>query len=763
MSNKVLLRLGAGSLPTGWPQISATIEKHGRTIAQTQGSLPNNLELQNLYRRWQFCYVSHYEQSFSILRGNYSEIEIEDTGIAGFSANTFQETNSQLQQCMLDWLASPSFSNINNQLRLKFQEDDEIVIVIEADDEFIRRLPWHFWGVLQDFPQAEVAFSMQTYQQQRVLVKRSQPRILAVLGDSTGIDLAADTEFIRQMRSEVVFLEQPSPVEFSQMLNDPQGWDLLFFAGHGSDQGIGSIQLSPTSSLTLRELSNALRSAIANGLQLAIFNCCSGLGLGADLAGLNMPTVIVMREAIPNHIAQRFLREFLKSFAAGQPLLAAVRDARQQLQVLEQDFPCATWLPVVFWNPTVPLPTCKSLRFRLAAQVWRIVAVAALLTTVGIWIGRGQGYLEPIELAVYDLVINSRWTKESPDPRILVVGVNEADFTKLRQNNPLADRTVAQAIENLRRYQPRAIGLDIYRDQPQGDGQEELQTVLQNREVVSVCKMPGTNSAEFPVVPSPSKVKAQNVGFTNFTVDPDKVVRRQLLGMAVLDQRCASDHALSLRLVLQYLGVAEADETPQGNISVGKHDLPILAGMVGGYRSATSQENLRGYQVLLNYRHSPIVAQQVSLSEVLDNRVPAMAIRDKIVLIGYVAKSTGDDSRTAYRADGDEMAGVLIHAHMVSNVLSYVLDGRRFITAWPELAEQGWIFLWCSIGGIIGGRLRGYHGWIAGGVALGCLGVGCVVWFNWGAVWVPLVPAALGVVIMGSLVAGWRQFNYNKF
>jgi hypothetical protein len=83
MSNKVFLKLGTGSLQTGWPHVIAVLERDGHTIGQVQGSLPNNLELQNLYYRWQFGYAAYYEQSFSTLRGQYSEIEVEDTGIEG--------------------------------------------------------------------------------------------------------------------------------------------------------------------------------------------------------------------------------------------------------------------------------------------------------------------------------------------------------------------------------------------------------------------------------------------------------------------------------------------------------------------------------------------------------------------------------------------------------------------------------------------------------------------------------------------------------
>ena len=119
------------------------------------------------------------------------------------------------------------------------------------------------------------------------------------------------------------------------------------------------IHLNPTESVTLSDLSQAVKAAIGRGLKLAIFNCCSGLGLAASLAAFDLPTAIVMREAIPNRVAQDFLQTFLHSFESGSSLLVAVADARRQLQSIEADFPYATWLPVVFWNPTVEFPTWR--------------------------------------------------------------------------------------------------------------------------------------------------------------------------------------------------------------------------------------------------------------------------------------------------------------------------------------------------------------------------------------------------------------------
>ena len=61
--------------------------------------------------------------------------------------------------------------------------------------------------------------------------------------------------------------------------------------------------------------------------------------------------MIVMREPVPDRVAQEFLKYFLQAFARGDTLYLSVREARERLQGLENQFPCATWLPVICQNP----------------------------------------------------------------------------------------------------------------------------------------------------------------------------------------------------------------------------------------------------------------------------------------------------------------------------------------------------------------------------------------------------------------------------
>jgi hypothetical protein len=43
----------------------------------------------------------------------------------------------------------------------------------------------------------------------------------------------------------------------------------------------------------------------------------------------------------------------LVEFAGGATLYQSVRSGREKLQGLEDQFPCASWLPVIYQNPAI--------------------------------------------------------------------------------------------------------------------------------------------------------------------------------------------------------------------------------------------------------------------------------------------------------------------------------------------------------------------------------------------------------------------------
>lgn len=366
MSKLVVISLGQRDLGTGFPNVTAQLWSEDNPKPEKfTGRIGVDREVSLLYRRWQQLYEACYKR-FRFRRTLEIEIE-EDDETTHFSEEEFRDLSEQLQQQMNVWLERNEFRRIDRQLRSHLDITEEIQVLIETDDDILQRLPWHLWTFFEDFTRAEMALSPPEYQVAgRELPKfsRSGIRILAILGNGAGIDTNGDRKLLENLpnNAETVFLVEPSREELNQQLWDEAGWDILFFAGHSQTEGNwGKIEINPKESLTIAQLRNALKEAIKGGLHLAIFNSCDGLGLARSLGNLHIPQMIVMREPVPDRVAQEFLKHFLETFSQGQSLYSSVRTAREKLQGLEGDFPCASWLPILCQNPAESPKTWKEL------------------------------------------------------------------------------------------------------------------------------------------------------------------------------------------------------------------------------------------------------------------------------------------------------------------------------------------------------------------------------------------------------------------
>jgi len=368
--------------------------------------------------------------------------------------------------------------------------------------------------------------------------------------------------------------------------------------------------------------------------------------------------------------------------------------------------------------------------------------------------------LEPLELGAYDQMVRSR-PPEKTDPRLLVVGVTEEDIQNLG-TWPISDAKMTQLLQKLEQHKPRVIGLDIYRDIPVPPGHSELIKQLQKSDrLVAICKLGDTNSKGVSALKILSR---EQIGFSDLVIDRDGVVRRALLFAGNDGGKCNTKSSFSFQLANKYLSF-EGIESYKVN-SKGKMGLrtvkpspnqqrnvvfPQLDGNAGSYQGA----DMGGYQILLNYRSAEKVAREVSLTEVLNDRVPPEWIRDRIILIGVFASSIDDAFYTPYSAAQTEqhkMPGIVIHAQIVSQIISAILDDRPLPWYWSDWAEALWIWGWALIGGIGAGKLR-HPLWLGLFAALGLVtltGISYNFWLQSG--WIPLVPAALGMLTTGSTV-----------
>lgn len=369
MSRLVVINLGSGSLSHGFPQVTAQIWTTGFSLPeQVVGSLPPAPALIELYQNWRSVYCSlcnrHALRSSALLEDDV--LEIAEVGVTNVSQNGFNQLCQRLCIELNAWLTTRDFLRVERQLRSHLHPTEEIRIILETKDEWLQRMPLHQWEFFQDYPKASLALSQLEYKRrpaQQQGISRPITRILAILGNSQGIDLEAEAQFLKRLwDAETTFLVQPSRQEFNEHLWSKQGWDILFFAGHSQTEGkTGRLYINenPTNnSITIDQLEEALKASIEQGLQFALFNSCDGLGLAFALERLNIPVTMVMREPVPNRVAQEFFKYFLEAFAIERlPFYQAMRQSSRKLQGLEDEFPGASWLPAIYQNPATEPPT----------------------------------------------------------------------------------------------------------------------------------------------------------------------------------------------------------------------------------------------------------------------------------------------------------------------------------------------------------------------------------------------------------------------
>lgn len=388
------------------------------------------------------------------------------------------------------------------------------------------------------------------------------------------------------------------------------------------------------------------------------------------------------------------------------------------------------------------------------------LAVTALVSAVR-WFGLSQ----PVELWAYDRLLTLR-PNETQDNRLLIVAVDEPTLEMLPQKyepswGTLSDRASNDVLAKLSVAQPKLIGWDFNRDYPAKPPLAQRFKQMQN--LIAVCKATGEDGTiQDQGVRPPPEVSSEQIGFANL-LDDGNALRRHLLMSAPDETYCNTLDAFSLVLARSYLATQgkqfisplnDQGEVTQplqfANISV-----PALDGDGSGYRDRNDQ--LPGYQTLLNFRtvngKLDQIAPVVSMKDLLENKVSPDLIRDRIVLIGLTAATStkADYWKTPY----GEVPGVILHAQLVSQLISASLDGRALIWWMPFGAETLWIAGWSLLGGLLIGQFyRLSRQAIACGVAIIILSGTCYFFLVTTSGWIPLVPAAAALLTTGAIVTG---------
>jgi CHASE2 domain-containing sensor protein len=316
---------------------------------------------------------------------------------------------------------------------------------------------------------------------------------------------------------------------------------------------------------------------------------------------------------------------------------------------------------------------------------------------------------DPLDALIHDAI--DRATPHSPDPRLLIIGIDDASIRALGRW-PWSRAGHAQLIDRLTDAGAKAVGYDVLFVEP-GEGDAALAASIARSGKVALPLLlasPGDNGAAYRL--TPPVIKAAATGHVVVRPDGDGVFRR--------------------------ISPFEM---------VGTERLPHLGLATAGLAGAASP----GSGVLIPYAGPPGTYPTASFASVLHGEVPPELLRDRIVLVGSTAAGLGDRFATPIGGTRDLMAGVEVQANIVDALLH---DGLRTVAGFAPsviFAAVALALLWAGF--LFAGPRENLV--FAVLIFCGVLGVAALLLVQ-ADLWVRPAPALVALVIMFPLW-GWRR------
>jgi CHASE2 domain-containing sensor protein/DNA-binding NarL/FixJ family response regulator len=334
----------------------------------------------------------------------------------------------------------------------------------------------------------------------------------------------------------------------------------------------------------------------------------------------------------------------------------------------------------------------------------RSIFIITPTVSAAVVIAQGVGLFNLSEWQTRDWFFRLRSQSESKQDlvsKVVVVTIDEKDIQQVGEW-PVPDTVLADLLDKIRTQKPRAIGLDIYRDLPEGEGYEQLVKIFQTTpNLFGVEKIIGNK-----VKPPPELKKKGQVGLADLVLDGDRQVRRALLTEIDKDDGDAEKGGLATLVALKYLEAEKITLEPvdakQRKYRLGKQiHLPLDVGQgEAGYTKADEG----GYQLLLNWYGSEEAFTTVSMRDVLAGKIPKNMMRDRMVFIGSTAESTNDFFGTPFSSSwltvGNPTPGVIVHANIALQLVEGAKTGKANLKGLSGRYFPIWIIFCSTIGSI---------------------------------------------------------------
>jgi len=466
---------------------------------QLTAKLPFPNTLKTHYKRWQSAYMDLYtsrEFQESTLRARVDVSGTMATPAVDWRARLAQ-AEAELTSEFHHWLSSADLLKIRREIASGGQQlihqntrsiTQPIDVFLTCDSPELERLPWETWEIGTEFAASPIRLVRTPTNIEAELDQRQRQgkmRILAILGDETGLNFQQEQAALKTLSSlaDVTFVGWQQGKATDHLLEDiqqaiaaPNGWDILFFAGHSNETNVtgGELTIAPNQTVLLSEITPQLLLAKQQGLQFAIFNSCKGLSIANSLISLGLGQVAIMREPIHNRVAQEFLIRFLRQMATYQDVQDALRSTCQSFKLDKNlTYPSAYLIPSLFRHP-------DSVPFRLKPFGWKeqvkqwlptkgeAIALAGFLALslappVQHWLLEQRVLMQ----AVYRQWTGQRISKPAIPP-ILLVQIDDRSLQKARITNarPMPRGYVAQIVNQLTTLNANVVGVDFWFDRP---------------------------------------------------------------------------------------------------------------------------------------------------------------------------------------------------------------------------------------------------------------------------------------------------------
>ncbi|MGB3650335.1 MAG: CHASE2 domain-containing protein [Rivularia sp. (in: cyanobacteria)] len=446
---------------------------------QLNASLTYPQSIVNLYHQWQQCYLKFYKNSF---RGKVAEIGTIAPPPIDWRAKLVEAETKFLYE-FHNWLRSAELY----QIRTTISKIQNVDVFLTCNSIELERLPWEAWNIGNEFAVTSdiriVRKPINISKPNTVPIRHRKARILAILGDDTGLGFEAEKKALNLLKKvvDVKFIGWEPGKDINQLkqeivdeFTNNIGWDILFFAGHSNETNLtgGEIVIAPNTALYLNEIQTPLTIAKENGLQVAIFNSCSGLSIANKLIDLGFSQVAIMREPIQNQVAVEFFMQFSQALAEYKDVHQSLLEASEYLQQKNYLYPSSYLIPSLFRHPAAALFRIEPSGFKqllrkikptaLETATISVLALISLQLPVQSWLLEKRVLTQ----AVYRNLTNQVDTTTTPP--VLLVEIDNESINKAGISNPrpINREYMARIVDKLVELKATVVGIDYLLDRP---------------------------------------------------------------------------------------------------------------------------------------------------------------------------------------------------------------------------------------------------------------------------------------------------------